>query len=48
VDTQAGIDKGKGKKCLLASFDSNNGDVGTTMRLVVDDADIEMANGLSA
>ena len=33
ADSLAGVDVGKGKKCVLASFDSDNGKVGTSKKL---------------
>ena len=50
VGTEPGIDRGKGKKCVLASIDSDDGDVGMCkkIRQVVEDADIEIADQASA
>jgi len=52
ADALAGIDMGKGKKRVLASFDSDDGEVGTSKKLRLvpyeSDADIEMADDVSA
>jgi hypothetical protein len=52
VDALAGVDVGKGKKCVLASFDSDNGRVGMSKKLHLvtyeSDANIEMADDMSA